>query len=128
MPREDLPILNLSNPKHKRVLKQYIDGLEGNYRFEFTKVRGFRTSAQNRWWHGVVFPLIARELSELWGEPVSMLQAKAFLKDRYLRFPQVNKSTGEVMGHFTKGTSELDVAEGVEFSEAILKFAVEELG
>ncbi len=126
---DDLPMLNLSNAKHRRVLVDYIKGLSGIWRFEFTKVRSQRSLNQNAYMHGVCFPLIARGLSAVrGGEPVTMLEAKDEMKDRFLRCEKVDKQTGEVVAHYTKSTHMLNVGECVEFIENMIKFAQDELG
>ena len=125
--KDDLPILNMSNPKHKRVLKGYIDGLDGLYRFEFIRCRDQRTLKQNAYMHGVVFVEIAKAMTEAWGEPVSMLSAKAQLKDMFLRRPKINKQTGEIICHETIGTSDLDKEEGALFIDQCIKWAADML-
>lgn len=125
MSKDDLPILNF--PKHRKVMRQFIDGLEGNYRIEFTKVMKGRTLAQNAYMHGVVFYWVAQGLKSAWGENVSMLQDKALMKDEFLRVPQVNKNTGEIEGYYTRGTSELNVSECIEFIEKVIDYAATKL-
>lgn len=127
MPQDDLPILDMSNPHHKRVLKGYIDGLHGLYRFEFIKCRDQRSLKQNAYLHGVVFTLVARALTELCGEPVSMLAAKELMKDRFLRHPRINKRTGEVHGCYTRDTSDLDKEECATFINQVIAFAADKL-
>lgn len=127
MSKEDLPILDMSNPQHRKVLIDYIKGLRGIHRFEFVKVRDQRSLAQNAYMHGVLFAEIAKGLSEAWGEKVSMLEAKAFLKDRFLRHERINWNSGEIVGAETGHTADLDVPDCTTFIEQCLQFASEQL-
>lgn len=127
MPKEDLPILNMDLPEHQKALRGYIKGLRGLIRFEFTQIRDQRSISQNAYMHGVIFPLIAMGLSKLWGYPVSMLDAKADMKDRFLRVPRFNPSTGEVTSWYTKSTADLDKEECGDFIDHMKEFAKEKL-
>lgn len=126
--KDDLPILNLSDPRHRQVLKDYIDTLKGVYRIDLVRVRNQRTLSQNAYFHGVIVPLVARAWSAIEGYEVGPWEAKARLKDMFLRVPVVNRSTGEVTGWYTRGTSDLDVPEMSAFIERCIAFARDDLG
>jgi hypothetical protein len=128
MAKDDLPILNMSDPRHKRVLKGYIDSLDGIYRFEFAKVRDQRSLSQNAYMHGVLFTCVARGLTPLWGWAVSMDEAKRYCKEKFLRRPRVNPNTGEVKSWYTLGTHELDTEECSQFIEQVIEHCRDDLG
>lgn len=122
----DSIILNSDDPGHMKVGAGYLKSFagRGNIRLEVTVLRGQRSLSQNAWWHGVVFPHIAKCLSDAWGRNVTMDEAKQTMKDMFLRREHVNAKTGEATNTFyTKGTHELDVEEGIWFSERMLEFA-----
>ncbi len=125
--REDPPILNMSNPQHRKLLKGYIDSLKGIYRFEFTRVRSQRTLAQNAYLHGVVLPIIAAGMSEAWGCKVTTEEAKQHVKDEFLRKPRIHPDTGEVLSWYTESTANLNVSECIEFIEKVIEFGRDKL-
>jgi hypothetical protein len=114
----------LSFPQSFKLMKDFLKGLKGNYWVEIRRCRQQRTLDQNAFFHGVWLPIIAERLTELWGENVTPDTAKAYVKDEFLRWPIVNKETGETFGYETRGTSQLDVKEFSEFLDKIYVWAL----
>jgi len=125
---DDLPILNLSNPLHKRLLVNHVKGLEGVHRVNISKVRAQRTLSQNAYLHGVVFTLAAKGFCEAWGGDWNMDRAKTVLKDEFLRFPVVNQNTGEVHAWETRSTADLNIEECSRFIEQCIEYCQDKLG
>jgi hypothetical protein len=123
---DDLPILNLSSAFHKRLVKNDIDRRKGLHVVHIYKLRDQRTLSQNAYLHGVVFATIAGQLGRLWGRDVNMLEAKDFLKDKFLRVPLAD-ARGEVVGQRTLGTHELDTEQCGRFIDDCVAFALDEL-
>lgn len=127
MAKEDLPILNLSLPDHKRLLRRYVDGLDGLYAFEFTKVRPHHSNNQRGYLFGVVYPLIAEGIKEQWGESVGATGAHEICKQRFLARPIVCPRTGEVVGGVPPSIRNLDRAEMSAYIEKVIQFAADYL-
>jgi hypothetical protein len=128
MPKEDLPILNMGNPLHKRLLLDWVKGLHGVYRVEFTKVRNQRSLSQNAYYWGVVLPCVGRALTEQWGERFGVIRAHDLMKSMFATEPAVDRRTGEVRATLTRSTADLDVAEFAAYLDAVIGFARDELG
>lgn len=120
---KDQAILNFSDSGTRKMVRSYIDQLRGLHWFEVRKCRNQRTLSQNAFFHGVWLPRIAARYSVLWGYIVDPEEAKADLKDRFLRTMRLNKETGEKCGMYTKHTADLDVAEFAEFLDQVKQHA-----
>jgi hypothetical protein len=125
--KKDLPLFNLDLSEHRRMLVNYVKNLRGVHRVEITKVRDQRSLAQNAYLWAVVYQALAQAISEAWGERIDVEYVHSMCKDMFLRVPVVNKETGEVVAHRTRGTSELDKAEFSEYVDSIAWFALEQL-
>ncbi len=129
MSKEDLPILNMSQAPHKKLLVDYVKSLSGVYRFEFTRVRNQRSLAQLAYLFGVVYRESAKGIRECWGDDTfGILDAHEFFKDRFLSRDVYDRQTGEVKGKTRRSTGSLDVAEMSDYIENIILFAAEQLG
>lgn len=124
---DDLPILNMSNPLHKRLAKNFVNSLEGICRFNITKVRDQRSLSQNAYMHGVVFMAAAKGFAEAWGGDWNMDRAKNVLKEEFLRTPIVDHN-GEVRSWETRSTADLNVEECSRFIEQCIEYCQEKLG
>lgn len=84
---------------------------------EIKNERPRRTGQQNRYWHGVCFPIIA-ELTGYTNEEAKALCRAMFLEPKFL----------EVQGRqiqTQKGTAELDKKEAMDFTDKIINLATE---
>jgi hypothetical protein len=112
----DKPIINIANPLHYRMAKAFLKDLHERRKdvclvvFDVHEIKDWRTLSQNAYLHGVVFVWAARGMTEAFGRPVTMLEAKDVLKERFLRVPFVD-ANGEARCYITRSTAELDKAE-----------------
>lgn len=86
-----------------------------------------RSGQQNRYFHGLVIPLIQQRLQELgWKEAISETWVKDLVKLQCLKTETVNELTGEVMPSI-KPTSGLSTSEFMELLADIQQWAAEKL-
>lgn len=124
---KDVQLLDFSNTKTKRMVLDHIKGLTGKHWFDCRKARNQRTLSQNAYLWAVVYPAVARAMSESWGETQDSESAHEFLKARFLSKSVIDWATGEEMGSFPRSTTSLDTSECVEYINNIIKFAAEYL-
>lgn len=89
------------------------------------KKRSIRSSQQNRYYFGVVIPLLMQGLNDV-GYDYNKKETHEFVKTNFNYTEQVNESTGEVIRHI-KRTSRLNKSEFSEMVEKIKIFASEYL-
>jgi len=107
-------VVNLSNPREKRMLLETIRGLEGPHRVEVVKYRPRRTDRQNRYyWPCFVQPL-AEFLREQ-GECYTDQQAHELLKAKFLRQDVHHPLTGRCVGETVRSTTDLNTSEFNEY-------------
>lgn len=91
------------------------------------KKRKRRSTEQNRYYWGVVVPLIQSGLKEI-GEFVTIEDTHEILKIKFLRRQRVDENTGEVIFERTASTADLSTVEFLEYIERCALFAAEWLG
>jgi len=124
---KDTPILDFSDPGHKRMALALVRGLEGLHWFEVRRCKSQRSLDQNAYMWAEVLPAIARGISQQWGETVTAEEAHEFCKSRFLSRPIVDRRTGELKGYTRPSTSDLDTAEFAEYLDKLILFAAEYL-
>jgi hypothetical protein len=98
----------------------------GTYDVEIAPRNDNRSSAQNRYFHGVtckVFADYLRAQDASLSPWAALVMAKGILKDQILRTEVVSKETGELLGSYVPSTADLTVgamAEFIDRSEAWL--------
>ena len=86
-----------------------------------------RSGQQNRYFHGLVIPLIQQRLQELgWKEAISETWVKDLVKLQCLKTETVNESTGEVF-ETIRNTSGLTTSEFMNLIADIQQWAAEKL-
>ena len=86
-----------------------------------------RTNPQNRYFHGLVIPLIQQRLQELgWKEAISETWVKDLVKLQCLKTESVNENTGEVF-EAIRNTSGLSTSEFMNLIADIQQWAAEKL-
>ena len=111
----------------KRLIKalQSFSGLKVVLSIE--KAKRKRTSPQNRYLHGVVFPMIQERLIELgWKEAVNIEWVKDLCKYQFLKKETSNEKTGEVIT-FVEATSALSTSEMMDFIADLQQWSAETL-
>ncbi len=124
---EDLPILNLSNPLHNRLLRDWIKNRKGIHFVKISRLRDQRTLAQNAYMHGVVFVELAKAMTAAWGTMHDMYSAKDFAKNQFLRVA-VRDGNGIVKGWTLRSTSDLNIEECSTFIQRSIDYAMENFG
>ena len=80
MPGKDALILDLSCPKHKAILRNHINTLEGKHWIEITRCRDQRSRNQNAYMWSAVYPAVRAGLEKTWGESLTLEDVHEFLK------------------------------------------------
>lgn len=87
-----------------------------------------RSNPQNRFLHGVVFPIVCDGLRAAGFDEIKTPEdAKAVVKELFLKELFANHKTGECLTR-TKKTSELTTIEMMQFIEDVQKWSAEYLG
>lgn len=89
--------------------------------------RNKRSDNQNRYYWGVVVPLVADGIKNTWGDPVSHETAHELLKSQFLFWEKVSEYSGEIM-RLPKSTTECTTTELEEYMEQCRQFAFEWFG
>ena len=113
----------------RRKLMQALQSLSGQrVLLTIEKYKRKRTSSQNRYLHGVVFPMLQQRLLDLgWKEAVSIEWVKDLIKYQFLKMETVNEKTGEVITSI-RATSSLTTSEMMDFIADIQQWSAETLG
>ncbi len=86
-----------------------------------------RSNLQNRYFHGVVIPMVQTRLIELgWSEALDPVWVKDLIKYKFLLREMVNKETGETMQAMRR-TSSLTTTEMMELIAQVQQWAAEDL-
>lgn len=106
-------------------IKEDLRHFEGK-RIELTlcKKRRKRSIEQNNYIH-LLFTLFANSFTELTGDKIPMQEWKEMLKFRFARRDKFNLETGEVIGQYIQGTSEMNKTELSNFIDDIIRYGAE---
>ena len=114
----------ISNPK---VWKQYTSKANGHYTVQLIE-HNKRSSQANRYFHGVMLPLVLEGLKNAGFDEVKTLEdAKMVIKALFLRRSVINHVTGDII-EIIKDTSALTKMEFSELIMSVIKWAAEYLG
>lgn len=112
--------------ENKQSVRELFNELkDGRYLVEVNTANK-RTNPQNRYYHGLVVPMVQKGIEDL-GTEISIAETHEFLKARFNSIEVVNKETGEVVA-IPKSTSKLTTVQFNEYKEKIQRFASEFLG
>lgn len=114
----------ITNPQ---VFRKNLEGLkDGRYSVKIER-KNKRSTNQNAYIHGVLFPEVMNGLREAGFDEVKTPEdAKVVCKSLFLKRNLVNKETGEVI-EFIKDTHELTTVEMGEFIEDVIRWGSEYL-
>lgn len=124
---EELPIFNLSNKAHVRMVCEFIKTRQGLHRVSISKCKDQRSLRANGFYWAVIVPCVVRGLEEAWGETLTPNAAHEFLKSEFNPFELHNRKTGEVKV-VGASTADLDTAQFAEYLDKVIKFCGEQLG
>lgn len=111
-------LVNLSTIQGKADAIRALSGLQGMHRIEIKRCRPKRSSEQNALYHVARVEPFRQFLREQ-GHVVSHDTAHELIKNKFLRVPIIDESTGEMLGERTRSTTELNVQEFREFLDQV---------
>lgn len=124
---DDIPLLDFSLKKHRDLLHEKIESKRGIHYVDIHKTREQRSLSQNAYLWGVVYVAICPALTECEGKEIDDLTAHEFFKERFLRKAIKNRNTGEVLGGYSRSSTDLDTAEFSTFLQKVIEFAYDKL-
>lgn len=111
--------------KHTETIAEAIKMHEGkDIKVTIERHRKNRSNPQNRYYWGVIVPLIVQGLRDTQGEIYSNEEVHEFLKANFNYNELVDESTGEVL-KIAKSTTENDTFNQEEYHEKVRIFAFE---
>lgn len=117
-------IVNFADVRERANFRRMVDTLDGLKRVTIKAYRRTRTSQQNRYLWGVVYPAFVQFRQEQ-GEEFDTAMAHDFFKLKFLRQTVVNKETGEVLGTTVPSTTKLNTAEMAEYIDKIVAWCAD---
>jgi len=84
-----------------------------------------RSSPQNRYYWGMLIPLMQSGAKDLWGEVWSIDKAHKFLSNKFVFHESVNQKTGEIT-NTTKSTTELTTTDWEVYMTEIRIYLLED--
>ncbi|MCA9496799.1 MAG: hypothetical protein KC589_07670 [Nanoarchaeota archaeon] len=113
---------------NKKAIRTAIESFEGKQiRITIERKRKVRSTPQNRYYWGVVIPLIQSSFVDTWGERKTKEEIHEFLKREFQFTEYVNENTGEII-KVGKSTTENTTVEFEEFMDDCRNFAQEWFG
>lgn len=113
--------------ENREVMVQYIASLKNSMLcFDIEKIRNTRTIKQNRYYWGVIVPMINNGLIEL-GNDVDIEITHEFLKCRFLSKKKVLSIEDELIEFDAPSTRKLTIQEFSIYIESCINFASEYL-
>lgn len=108
------------------TLRRFVETMEGkNVEVIVKKKRAKRSDAQNRFYWGVVIPIIHDAFKEL-GHRLNPEEVHFFLKQKF-NYQTLCNADGEMVGEIPKSTAELNKLEFMEYVDKISQWATEML-
>lgn len=121
---KDFIIVNLDNgePESLNKVLKLFQGLTGKFILEISKA-GKRSNPQNRYYWGLVVPVIQKGLYDL-GHDLTKEETHEFLKAKFNSEELINETTGEVLP-IPRSTTRLNKTDFSTYLEKIQQFASE---
>ena len=111
--------------RNRKALQQAIEQYEGkDITITIDRKKKSRTTHQNRYYWGVIIPLIQAAILTEWGERKSKEEIHEFLKIRFNFTEHHNTDTGEIV-HIGRGTSSNTTVQQEEYHDDCRIFAKE---
>ena len=111
--------INFDDEQDKRKLFVLLKGLSGRHSISIEKSRQSRSLSQNRYYWGVIVPMLASEFGYYKDEMHDLLRRK------FLSYTKENPYTGETE-MFARSTTKLNTADMEIYLEAIRSWALSE--
>jgi hypothetical protein len=113
--------------RNRAAFNRYLLSFKGKQvRITIEKLKKKRSNPQNRFYWGIVVPLVKDGLINAGYELLSSENVHDFLKGQFLKGENINKDTGDILT-YTKSTTELSTSEFMDFIAAIQQWAAENL-
>jgi hypothetical protein len=113
---------------NSKGLWAYVMALKGEeFQITVEPKKKTRSSQQNRYMHGVVYPLAAKGLSDAFGYPVSLEETHHFFRAKFWFREMVDMETGEIT-KIPRSTTEMDTTDMMGYTDAIRAFCANYLG
>ena len=111
--------------RNDKMYRQYLSKLPREVNVTVKPFKKYRSSEQNRYFHGVVLPLIADHLGD-----INLDTTKDLLKSMFLKEQRMIKTKKDKMKEVTviRGSRELSTKEFEEFMSKVRMWASMELG
>jgi len=116
--------LSLYNRNGLPEILPTFEGMEVSLTLQERKTE--RTQKQNRYYWGVVIPLVRMGLKELGYRGTTKEATHKLLKSMFLKEELVNESSGEVLT-FQGSTANLSTQQFTDYIDEVVQFAAEEL-
>lgn len=110
-----------------RVLNALTALEDGFYEVSILRHKGVRSSEQNRYLWGVVYPLVLEGMQRMGWELVSVEETHELMKRWYLGRQVLNRHSGEVVTLTAQSTKDLSRGEFATYVDELRRFASEEL-
>lgn len=104
----------------------FVQALDGIYQVEVKKIRKPRSSDQNGWLWGCIYPMLLDALLDAGWEFTSVEQVHEFFKHLYTKEKIVNQHTGEII-EFPGSTATMDTVVFSSYCEKLREYAREYL-
>ena len=124
MSKQDLPLLNMDIPAHKRFAVEYVKNQHGVIQLQVIHPRKGKTLSQLGYIWGVVYPDLAPAMSEAWGEYFDADRVHAVMQREHLSRAIVNRETGEPVAWEILGLRDLDVEDCSRYIENLIAFGL----
>lgn len=120
-------IVDFSDPKEKALVVSEVQLLKGVHRVSMLKHRPRRSDRQNKYYWPCFVQVFADWLREQ-GEVVTDDEVHEMFKGRFLRRTMSDRLTGEVIGDYTRSTTDLNVHEFNQYLDHLRAFLGETFG
>ncbi len=111
--------IDFDEESDKRKLFDLLKQMRGKHTLSFERVKQTRSQAQNKYYWGVIVPILASEFGYFKDEMHELLRKK------FLAYTKANPHTGE-MEMFAQSTTKLSTAEMEVYLESIRTWALAE--
>jgi len=118
-------VINGNLKRNRSQILETIKSFEGkDILITFEKPKKKRSNNQNRYYHGIIIPILQNCIKESWGECWSREKTHEFCKLQFNFIERVNESTGEIV-RIPKSTTENSTSDQEDLHFEIRNFVME---